>query len=70
MAASREGVLYGLHVLVVEDDADAREILTSVLTYFGAFITAVPSAEDALRHLRAVRPDVVVTDVCSARTTP
>ena len=60
---SREGALRGLHILVVEDDRDAREILKSVLSYFGAFVTATPSPKEGLRLLREVRPDLVVADM-------
>jgi ATP-binding cassette subfamily B protein len=60
---SREGILHGLHVLVVEDNRDAREILKAVLTYFGAFVTATPTTREALAALRHAAPSVVVTDM-------
>ena len=60
---SPAGVLRGLHVFVVEDDRDAREILTTVLEYVGALVTAAPTAAEALRHLRATTPDVVLADM-------
>jgi CheY-like chemotaxis protein len=60
---SRVGALADLHVLVVEDDRDGREILAVVLRYFGALVTAVPDAEAALRHLRTIIPDIVLTDM-------
>ena len=55
--------LVGLHVLVVDDDSDARELIRTVLEYGGALVTVVPSARDALRHLQRVTPDVVVSDI-------
>src|SRR5947208_2698722 len=65
---SRRGVLHGLHVLVVEDDRDAREILKSVLAHFGALVTAARTAKEALTSLRQIRPDVVVTDMLLGTT--
>jgi DNA-binding NtrC family response regulator len=60
---SRQGVLTGLHVLVVEDDRDGREILRSVLTYFGALVTATDSADIARKTLRYVETHVVIADM-------
>ena len=60
---SRRGALTGLHIVVVEDNEDAREILRSLLGYFGASITAATGASEGLEFLGHVAPDVVVTDV-------
>jgi CheY-like chemotaxis protein len=60
---SRQGVLTGLHILVVEDDVDARAILKSLLGYFGAFVTVAAGVRDGARALREVAPDVVVADM-------
>ncbi len=57
------GALTGLHVLVVEDNADARAILTAVLEYCGAFVAQTATARDALRFLQQATPDVVVADM-------
>jgi len=56
-------VLTGLRVLVVDDDADARELVTSVLVERRARVTAVAAATDALEQLQAERPDVIVSDI-------
>jgi PAS domain S-box-containing protein len=58
--------LGGIHVLVVEDEADAREILVRSLTDVGASVKAVTSARealDALRDTESAPTDVVVTDI-------
>ena len=55
--------LTGLHVLVVEDNVDARAILTAVLEYCGALVTQAATATDALRVLRHTTPDAVVSDM-------
>jgi CheY-like chemotaxis protein len=51
MGDSRQGVLTGLHILIAEDDLDAREILNSLLRYFGAHVTTVSNARDAVAAL-------------------
>ncbi|MBI1734297.1 MAG: response regulator [Candidatus Rokubacteria bacterium] len=60
--------LEGLHILVVDDDPDTCELLTAVLGCYGAQVTAVSSAEEALRALERVRADAVVSDVAMPGT--
>jgi CheY-like chemotaxis protein len=55
--------LVGVHVLVVDDDGDSREIIQTVLHYCGALVTLAASAPEALRVLDRVTPDVVVSDI-------
>jgi CheY-like chemotaxis protein len=55
--------LTGLHILVVDDDEDARELLRAVLGYCGALVTVVPGASDGLAAIRRVLPDAVVCDI-------
>jgi CheY-like chemotaxis protein len=55
--------LAGVHVLVVEDDDDSRDLVRTILTYCGALVTAVPSAQEALRTLARVIPDVLLSDI-------
>ena len=55
--------LLGVHVLVVEDTDDSREVLRTVLEYCGALVTTAESAERAKRILETVRPHVLVTDI-------
>src|SRR5205085_10112223 len=57
------GALTGLHILVVDDNADARAILTGVLEYCGALVTPAATAVEALRILRQATPDAVVSDM-------
>jgi CheY-like chemotaxis protein len=59
--------LLGVHILVVDDDEDARELLRTVLRYCGALVTAVPSAQDAMSVLDRVTPDLVLTDIAMPR---
>lgn len=55
--------LGGLRVLIVDDEPDARELLTAVLEQFGASVSAVGSAPEALEALQVVRPNMLVSDI-------
>lgn len=55
--------LAGLQILVVDDEDDARNLLTEVLRHHGAEILAADSAAAALRLLQEHRPDVIVSDI-------
>jgi CheY-like chemotaxis protein len=56
-------LLRGVHVMVVDDDDDARELFHAVLECCGAEVVAVESATEALRTLPTVRADVIVSDI-------
>ncbi len=49
--------------LVVDDDAETREALRSLLTSVGAKVTTVETAERALEALIQAKPDVLVSDL-------
>ena len=55
--------LTGVHVLVVDDDPDARDLLGAALGYCGALVTAVASAQGAMDVLTRFTPDVVLCDI-------
>jgi signal transduction histidine kinase/CheY-like chemotaxis protein len=55
--------LSGLRVLVVDDEADARDLISIILTQSGAEVKAVATAADALHELMEWRPDVLVSDI-------
>jgi two-component system cell cycle response regulator DivK len=50
-------------VLVVEDFADNRDLLTEYLTFRGFAVIAAADGESALRSVREHRPDVVLMDL-------
>ncbi|HZP36763.1 MAG TPA: HD domain-containing phosphohydrolase [Methylomirabilota bacterium] len=50
-------------ILVVEDDAHIREVLSGLLGALGYRLLMAVSAEQALDALNVVRPDLVLTDV-------
>ncbi len=55
--------LAGKQVLVVESSAEIREFLKTGLEAFGAKVTAVGSAGEAMAELQQSRPDVLVSDM-------
>jgi signal transduction histidine kinase len=60
-----DGKLEGLRVLIVDDEADARELLSAMLEQRGAQVTAVASAAEAIDCLgrNGLLPDVLVSDL-------
>jgi CheY-like chemotaxis protein len=55
--------LAGLKILVVDDEADAREVVSTALAQCGARTAAVATAREAIELLKDFRPDVVVSDI-------
>jgi hypothetical protein len=51
-----------VHVLIVDDEADARRMLVMVLERAGAVVTTADSAR-AIETLPEARPDVLVSDL-------
>jgi CheY-like chemotaxis protein len=58
-----EPVLSGLRVLVVEDDADTRQLLTVLLESHGADVSTAASAQEAMQTFGLSRPDVLLCDI-------
>lgn len=59
--ANRE--LDGIHVLVVEDNDDSREMLRVGLEQCGALVMVAATVEEAARTLRTFHPHILVTDI-------
>jgi PAS domain S-box-containing protein len=59
----RLSVLDGLRVLVVDDEADARELVATMLREYNVEVIAVGSASEALEALQRLKPDVLVSDI-------
>jgi CheY-like chemotaxis protein len=55
--------LRGLRVLVVDDDADIRDLVSAALSHYGATAAAVGSGADARRVFAKAPPDVLVCDI-------
>ncbi|MDQ3487838.1 MAG: ATP-binding protein, partial [Acidobacteriota bacterium] len=60
-AASAE--LQGVTVLVVDDHADARDLIQRVLGDCGAVVHVAASADEAVRLVMEHKPDVLVSDI-------
>lgn len=56
-------ILKALRVLVVDDEADARELLTIALTQSGAEVRAAATVRAALDILGQWKPNVMVSDI-------
>jgi CheY-like chemotaxis protein len=55
--------LYGLKILVVDDDVDTRELIEWVLKRVGAEVTSVGSAREALDLVEREKPHLLVSDI-------
>jgi PAS domain S-box-containing protein len=55
--------LDGLRIVIVDDDADAREMLMSMLVRAGAEVKACEAARDALETIEQWRPFALVSDI-------
>ena len=55
--------LQGLRVLLVDDEPEARQIISTVITRTGAEVKACESASEALAKLAEWKPDVILSDI-------
>ncbi|MBD0388872.1 MAG: response regulator, partial [Nostoc sp. C3-bin3] len=55
--------LLGVRVLVVDDQADTRDFITTVLEQCQAEVHAVASVQEALQVITQWKPDVLVSDI-------
>lgn len=60
---NQEADLTGFRILTVDDDPDARQLLTEILTLYGAEVLTVASASEVLANLESFQPDVLVSDI-------
>ncbi len=55
--------LSGLRVLLVDDEADSRELLNLVLASHGANITVAASAAEAFEKIKSAPFDIIISDI-------
>jgi PAS domain S-box-containing protein len=55
--------LADIEVLVVDDEIDARDLVKKLLEMAGATVSTAGSASEAIEHILAGRPDVLVCDI-------
>jgi len=55
--------LAGVHALVVDDEADARDLIQRVLQEQGATVSVAASGAEAMRIMETSEPDILISDV-------
>ena len=60
---SERGDLDGMKILMVDDDAGSREVVSEMLHFHGAEVLTVPRASEAIAALVQFRPDVLLCDI-------
>src|SRR6185436_10639765 len=55
--------LEGLRLLVVDDEADFRDLVTVMLGRYGAVVKTAASAAEALVYIENWNPDVLLADI-------
>lgn len=50
-------------ILIVEDDADAREVLSLILNAEGFSVLTAEDGQQALELVNEARPDLIITDI-------
>lgn len=55
--------LNGIHVLIVDDEADARELIMFILAEHGASVTTAASVSEAVEKFHAINPDLIISDI-------
>jgi signal transduction histidine kinase len=56
-------LLDGLRILVVDDEADSRELVNAILTRCGGEVKCCGSAAEAIETFRVWKPDLLVSDI-------
>ena len=57
------GILKGLRILVVDDEADSRDLISAIITRCGGEVQCCESAAEALRTFREWKPDLLLSDI-------
>ncbi|MBW4605607.1 MAG: response regulator [Calothrix sp. FI2-JRJ7] len=55
--------LSGIHILIVDDDKDTRELLAQIIEGYEAKVTTTASASEALSVLVQLEPDILLSDI-------
>ncbi|MEH1888754.1 MAG: PAS domain S-box protein [Nostoc sp.] len=61
--STEDTLLAGVEILLVDDQADVREFFSFALEQYGATVTAVESAAQALETLAQSKPDILLSDI-------
>ena len=60
---SKGPTLFGVKILLVDDEPDALEFTKLMLTLNHAYVIAAANAADGLEQVQIHRPDVIVSDI-------
>ena len=63
LAGPARAILNGVRLLVVDDEADARDALVGLLERYGAHVRPAASVADAMAALETDLPDVLISDL-------
>src|SRR5258706_6966463 len=55
--------LHGISILIVDDNADALDLLRTALTYYGALTVTATDGKEGLARLRSARVHVIISDI-------
>ncbi|MEH2249936.1 PAS domain S-box protein [Nostoc sp.] len=61
--STEDTLLSGVQILLVDDQADVREFFSFALEQYGATVTTVESAAEALETLAQSKPDILLSDI-------
>jgi CheY-like chemotaxis protein len=61
--AAPRGELRNRRILLVEDDTDTQDLLSTVLERYGAQVTVVDSSAGALAEIGRMKPDLIISDI-------
>lgn len=55
--------LSGFQILIVDDEADARDLIAFILSEHGANVIAAASVREAVEKFQSLKPDLIVSDI-------
>lgn len=63
LPASFSSLLKGLRILVVDDEADSRDLVSAILTRCGGEVKCCETAGEAIKTFREWKPDLLLSDI-------
>ncbi|MBW4605433.1 MAG: response regulator [Calothrix sp. FI2-JRJ7] len=67
-ASNSSTSLLGVKILIVDDEADTRELLQLILEQSGATVTIASGATEVLNIIEQVQPDILLSDIAMPQT--
>jgi len=63
MTATKNQMLAGYDVLVLEDEPDSLEVVQTILSYYGATVYPATNGKEGLEQLEHVHPHFIISDI-------